>query len=90
MSYELFTSIYGIFNSYFLHFQVKIKMTYFSYLTENQILLSIPVQAAISDCSEAVVQSCPFSNISPENPGCRVLVWVKLIKDSLFRVAIIY
>ena len=28
------------------------------------------VRNRISDCSEAAVQSYPFSNISPENTGC--------------------
>ena len=41
----------------------------------------ITLLAAISDYSEAAVQSYPFSNISSEIAGCRVLVLVKLQTD---------
>ena len=34
----------------------------------------IALQAAILDCSEAAVHSHPFSKISPENTGSRVLL----------------
>ena len=41
----------------------------------------IPLQTAIFDCSEAAVHSYPFSKISPENTGGRVLLLVKLQND---------
>ena len=47
------------------------------FIVENQITL----QAAILDCSEAAVHSHPFSKISPENTGGRVLLLNKLQTD---------
>ena len=47
------------------------------FIVTNQIKL----QAAILDCSEATVHSHPFSKISPENTGGRVLLLVKLQTD---------
>ena len=47
------------------------------FIVENQITL----QAAILDCSEAAVHSHPFSKISPENTGGRVVLLVKLQTD---------
>ena len=47
------------------------------FIVENQITL----QAAILDCSEAAVHSHPFSKISQENTGGRVLFLVKLQAD---------
>ena len=47
------------------------------FIVRNQITL----QAAILDCSEAAVHSHPFSKISPENTGVRVLLLVKLQTD---------
>ena len=47
------------------------------FIVENQITL----QAAILDCSEAAVHSHPFSKISPENTGGRVLLLSKLQSD---------
>ena len=44
------------------------------FIVKNQI----KSQAAILDCSEAAVHSHPFSKISPENTGGRVLLLVKL------------
>ena len=41
----------------------------------------IKLQAAILNCSEAFVHGHPFSNISPENNGDRVLLSVKLQAD---------
>ena len=41
----------------------------------------ITLQAAISDCSEAVVHSHPLSKISPKNTGERSLLLVKLQTD---------
>ena len=41
----------------------------------------ITLQAAILNCSEAVVHSHPFSKISPGNTGGRVLFLVKLQTD---------
>ena len=49
------------------------------FIVTNQIKL----QAAILDCSEAAVHSHPFSKISPENTGGRVLLLVKLQTDCL-------
>ena len=47
------------------------------FIVRNRITL----QPAILDCSEATVQSNPFSKISPENAGFRVIVLVKLQTD---------
>ena len=47
------------------------------FIVRNRITL----QAAILDCSEAAVHSHPFSKISPENTGGRVLLLVKLQTD---------
>ena len=47
------------------------------FIVRNRITL----QAAILDCSEAVVHSYPFSTISPENTGGWVLLLVKLQTD---------
>ena len=47
------------------------------FIVRNRITL----QAAILDCSEAAVHSHPFSEISPENTGGRVLLLVKLQTD---------
>ena len=47
------------------------------FIVRNRITL----QAAILDCSEAAVHSHPFSKISPENTGVRVLLLVKLQTD---------
>ena len=44
------------------------------FIVRNRITL----QAAILDCSEAAVHSHPFSKISPENTGGRVLLLVRL------------
>ena len=41
----------------------------------------ITLQAAFLDCSEAAVSSHPFSKISAENTGARVLLQVKLHTD---------
>ena len=41
----------------------------------------ITLQAAILDCSEAVVHSHPFSKISPENTCGRFLLLAKLKTD---------
>ena len=43
------------------------------FIVRNRIIL----RAAILDCSEAAVYSHPFSEISPENSGGRVLLLVK-------------
>ena len=45
------------------------------------VINRITLQGAILDCSEAAVHSHPFSNISPENAGGRVLLLVKLQTD---------
>ena len=44
------------------------------FIVRNRITLL----AAILDCSEAAVHSYPFSKISPENTGGRVLLLVQL------------
>ena len=43
----------------------------------------ITLQAAILDCSEVAVHRHPFSKISPEKTGGRVLLLVKLQTDCL-------
>ena len=48
------------------------------FIVRNQITL----QAAILDCSEAAVDSHPFSKIYPGNTGGRVFLLVKLQTDS--------
>ena len=47
------------------------------FIVRNRITL----QAAILDCSEAAVDSHPFSKISPGNTGGRVFLLVKLQTD---------
>ena len=47
------------------------------FIVRNRITL----EAAILDCSEAAVDSHPFSKISPGNSGGRVLLFVKLQTD---------
>ena len=47
------------------------------FIVRNRITL----QAAFLDCSETTVHSHPFSKISPENIGSRVLLLVKLQTD---------
>ena len=41
----------------------------------------ITLQAPISNCSDAAIQSHPFSKISPENTSVRVFLLVKLQTD---------
>ena len=41
------------------------------YIVRNRIIL----QAAILDCSEAAVQSHPFSKLSPGNTDGKVILW---------------
>ena len=48
-----------------------------TFIVRNRIKL----KAAILDCSEAAVYSHPFSKISAENTGGRVLILVKLETD---------
>ena len=48
-----------------------------TFIVRNRITL----QAAILDCLEAAIHSHPFSKISPENTGGRVLLFVKLQTD---------
>ena len=50
----------------------------------------IALQTVISDCSETAVHSHPFSNISPENTGGRVLVLDKLYAKSLIPSRCLY
>ena len=48
-----------------------------TFIMRNRITL----QVAISNCSKAAVHSHPFSKISPENTGGRVVLLVKLQTD---------
>ena len=48
------------------------------FIIRNRIIF----QGAILYCSEAAVHSHPFSNISSENTGDRVLLTVKLQTES--------
>ena len=66
-SIESISSNMAIFRSYISTLSVTLK--------KNTGLLSI------SDCSEAAAQNHPFSKISPENTGDRVLLLVKLQAD---------
>ena len=47
------------------------------FIVRNRITL----QEAILDCSEVAIDSHPFSKISPENTGGRILLLVKLQTD---------
>ena len=47
------------------------------FIVRNRIAL----QGTTLDCSEAAVHSHPFTKISPENTGSRVLLFFKLQTD---------